>query len=737
MKNRHSLRSGILFLILLFPVSFVFGSNQGIQGVVYDATTQIPLVNANILIEGTQTGTVSDQRGQFRLALPEAGNYQIKVTMMGFQTISRQISVAADRWIQLQFAMKTTVLEMDAVSVIGKKYRNVVETPKVESPALELATTTVTQREIKRQGAKTLIDAMKYVPAGLTETRGRKVKQFFSVRGQIYPYPEYALNGAWQREFHEFPYFFTAADIEKIEIIRSSAALMTGLSGMAGVINVVTKEYEQPETAEEIEYGTFGTYRAHISHGARVGKWGYASGVGFQHTDGPENKHAAEEMANFYGNLRWQPTRQLGIRMNLFHLKGRQELAFAEPPATKRFQTERTAYDPVVATMSDLKIHYQPSAKYSTELLTYYSDHQPFTTLEDAKTFAVTRTSEREFEWGINLIQSLSLLPNNVLRIGGLYNHWLAPNGKRFYVGRRCDLETYSLVVVDEHQLGRLNLDAGVRWTRTYINEYGAFSIEGSAAGFGKVPAITETWEPSTFQGNFGLNYDLSYAWSLQINLAAGQIVPRKGTLDDNLQTPKNEMRIKLDVGARAIAEGLGQVALVCFLSKQNDAIVLSGKTAEVSGRILELYLNRNQDQFGVEFEMRSARLWNMLDGFLNFTAMSNRAEVAGAMERNRQIPQYIGNAGFYFQRHQLDFAGFAKYTSAFENTRFAAPDATDIVRPQPLGDFITFDLNAGWSFGNTRFYIEAQNLTDKKFSTVVGYPDFGQRLTVGIRRVL
>jgi len=171
--------------------------------------------------------------------------------------------------------------------------------------------------------------------------------------------------------------------------------------------------------------------------------------------------------------------------------------------------------------------------------------------------------------------------------------------------------------------------------------------------------------------------------------------------------------------------------------NKQNDAIVLSGKTAEVSGRILELYLNRNQDQFGVELELRSARLWNLLDGFLNFTAMSNRAEVAGAMERNRQIPQYIGNAGFYFQRRQFDFAGFAKYTSAFENTRFAAPDATDIVRPQPLGDFVTFDLNAGWSFGNTRVYFEAQNLTDEKFSTVVGYPDFGRRLTLGIRRVL
>ena len=117
----------------------------------------------------------------------------------------------------------------------------------------------------RRQGAKTVIDALKYIPGALIETRGRKVKQFVSIRGQRYPYPEYAVNGTWQREFLETPYFFSTADIERIEVIRSSAALLTGINGMAGVINIITKEYEKSETTREIEYGTFGTYRAHIS----------------------------------------------------------------------------------------------------------------------------------------------------------------------------------------------------------------------------------------------------------------------------------------------------------------------------------------------------------------------------------------------------------------------------------------------------------------------------------------
>jgi outer membrane receptor protein involved in Fe transport len=118
---------------------------------------------------------------------------------------------------------------------------------------------------------------MSYIPGGLTETRGRQVKQFFSVRGQKYPYPDYALNGIWQQEFEELPYFISASDIEKIEVVRSSAALLTGLSGIEGLINITTREYTSPETTLELEYGSFNS-----SHSSSGGKIGFsAAGAGY------------------------------------------------------------------------------------------------------------------------------------------------------------------------------------------------------------------------------------------------------------------------------------------------------------------------------------------------------------------------------------------------------------------------------------------------------------------------
>ncbi len=622
---------------------------------------------------------------------------------------------------------------MEPIEVTGKRWRYPAMELASESPGLEPSITILGRKEIEDQGAKTVIDALEYVPGALVETRGRKVKQFFSVRGQKYPYPEYAVNGSWQREFHETPYFFSSEDIERIEVIRSSAALLTGLSGLAGVVNIVTKQYEEPETSWKVEYGTFDTYRAHLSHGATVGSISYATGLGFHHTDGPEGKNAAEGMMNFYGSTHWQPTGELSIRANLFHIYGKRELRRAVPPADIRFQETFEKYDPFQETFLNVKSKYQNGDTSSTELLLYYTERDNSFVAGDGSTHETTR--EWDYEWGVNLIQSIAVKENNVLRIGGLYNHWIAPNGKRFYTGKRCDLETFSAVIVDQHHFGRLSLDAGLRWAKTYINDYGAFSIEGSPRGFNNVEALTDEWEPSIFNGNLGAAYYFTRGFSAHFNLAAGHIQPRRGTLDVNLEEPENEMRIKLDVGLRGIYEKYGRASVTGFFTRRKNGIVLSGKTQEVGGLLAELYTNRDQDQVGVEFEAHSNRMFEMGGVFFNATAMVSRVESGGKMARDREHPRFISSGGIYVSRAGLDCNIFGKHVSSYENERFAAGGEA-----QPLGDFLVLNAVVDWSFGaklGTKLRLEIINLTDRKFSTVVGYPDFGRRLIFSVRQTL
>ena len=736
----------LIFLLLVLGPKIIIGDeiyayalNQsqkfGIKGSVLDAITGNALINANISVEGTNIGTTSKAAGEFLLDNLSAGKYKLKVTMMGYAPAVKTITVN-DSTTNLVFKLYPTVIKLNSVTVIGEKYRNPIENPKVESPGLDLATSTVTQREIRKQGAKTLIDAIQHVPGAIVESRGRKVKQFFSIRGQKYPYPDYAVDGAWQREFHEMPYFFSSADIAKIEVIRSSAALLTGQTSLAGVVNIIPRQYDKNETSWNIEAGSFGTNYAHLSHGSNLGRLNYAFGAGFQQTDGPKNKYAAEKISNIYTSLNWKPLANLTVNLNLFHLHGKREMAQAEPPASLNLQMALESFDPISFTLLNLKTFYKPGDRASTEFLFSYAHRTPVFVSEDHISHEVTRTSERDYETGLSFIQSISFLKNNTLRVGGFFNHWIAPNGKRFYVGRRCDLTTYSAVIVDEHKLGSLYIDAGLKWARTYMNEYGAFNIEGSAKGFGKVDPIQNEWEPSIFQENIGLAYHLNSSFTLNLNLASGEIQPQRGTLDVNLKEPETEHRYKLDIGIRTTWYEIGQLSMTGFLTKQKNAIILSGQTQTVNDRVMELYLNRDQDQYGIEMEARFNRLFNLAEAFMNFTYMFSRAEVAGQMEKNRDLPHIIGNAGIYSQWKKFDLNILGKYVSSFESVRFVSP--TNSTPPSKLGNFFVADLTMGWSLGMksiTRVYLEIFNLTDKKYSTVVGYPDFGRRYIFGIRQ--
>jgi outer membrane cobalamin receptor len=319
-----------------------------------------------------------------------------------------------------------------------------------------------------------------------------------------------------------------------------------------------------------------------------------------------------------------------------------------------------------------------------------------------------------------------------VLRVGANYNHWVAPYGKRFYVGRRTDLETASFSIVDEHSFGRLLLDGGFRYQRTYINEYGAFNIDGSGGAFRNVDPIMDTWDSPQISGSIGATFNFTDRIAFRGNFLTGAIEPRSGTLTIDLQEPETEHRTMLDAGIQTSHEHYGDFSIVAFYIRQSDAIVLTGETEDLNGRILELYTNRDQDTTGLEFEYRSRPLYEKIKLLFNLTAMNPRARNdEGSMTRDIEKPRVILGMGIEGVQWNFDYNFFWKFVSGYESSRFASSY-------QPLGDYNTFDLTVGHPLGsyeNTRIYLELTNLTDNNYSTVVGYPDYGLTFQVGIRQ--
>ncbi len=297
------IKIAFLLIGILLNLSNIIAQESGnkISGIVKDASTLSALENVNIVIVENSRGNMTNQLGEFSISGIPEGSFTIKASMTGYNTERKRITVKSDKSIEVDFYLNPQTYQINSVNIVApKEYRSLLKEPYTEPFSILPTIRTITNDEIQKQVAHNVIDAINYVPSGFIETRGRQVKNFFSVRGQKYPYPDYAINGIWQQEFEELPYFFSTSDIESIEIIRSSAALLTGLSGIAGLINIKTREYSQSETNLELEYGSFNSIHTHFSNGNKIGRFGYAMGIGYDKTDGPDGKHAKEEMLNFY-----------------------------------------------------------------------------------------------------------------------------------------------------------------------------------------------------------------------------------------------------------------------------------------------------------------------------------------------------------------------------------------------------------------------------------------------------
>jgi hypothetical protein len=61
-----------------------------IQGVVMDVATQRPLIGAQVFIQGTQIGTITNQQGRYTLRNVPVGTHTLGVELIGFSPYTRQ-----------------------------------------------------------------------------------------------------------------------------------------------------------------------------------------------------------------------------------------------------------------------------------------------------------------------------------------------------------------------------------------------------------------------------------------------------------------------------------------------------------------------------------------------------------------------------------------------------------------------------------------------------------------------
>jgi len=113
----------MVWLVFLFCQESTFAGIVGkIVGKVTDVETGAPLIGANILLIGTVQGAITDLNGDYFIINISPGVYTTKASMMGFVTTNKtDVSVSADRSVTVDFALKPTAIEGEAVTVVATR----------------------------------------------------------------------------------------------------------------------------------------------------------------------------------------------------------------------------------------------------------------------------------------------------------------------------------------------------------------------------------------------------------------------------------------------------------------------------------------------------------------------------------------------------------------------------------------------------------------------------------------
>jgi len=90
-----------------------------VTGTVVDATNRQALSGAQVSIEGTQRGGLSDARGRFLILQVPTGPQTVRVTYIGYGTQTQEVSITAGQATVIEFELQISAVTLDEVVVTG------------------------------------------------------------------------------------------------------------------------------------------------------------------------------------------------------------------------------------------------------------------------------------------------------------------------------------------------------------------------------------------------------------------------------------------------------------------------------------------------------------------------------------------------------------------------------------------------------------------------------------------
>ena len=230
MKSRNLIA---MMMTLLTPM-MLFA--QSVTGTVTSEAGD-PLANANIVVVGTEMGTVSNDMGEFSLDL-SAGNYTITATVIGFKPQSQLVQInEGDTDLMMAFVLNLNVIELSDVEVLASRADE--KTP--------VAYSMVTKEDMEvRLGSQDIPMVLNTTPSVYaTQQGGGAGDARINVRGFNQRNVAVMINGVPQNDMENGWVYWSNWDgvgdaTSSIQMQRGLSAVNLATPSIGGTMNIIT-----------------------------------------------------------------------------------------------------------------------------------------------------------------------------------------------------------------------------------------------------------------------------------------------------------------------------------------------------------------------------------------------------------------------------------------------------------------------------------------------------------------
>ncbi|MET0636506.1 MAG: TonB-dependent receptor [Chitinophagaceae bacterium] len=230
----------LLLLSLIISVS-VFSQQGTVEGMVTTKDGH-PASMVNITIEQLKKGTVSGEDGKFIFRKLPAGTYTLVASHAGLSTVSQSVTIKGEESFQVNISLAETAGQLEEVIVSSRHTLNVkpVTAGKVAIDPFDLpqAVTIINASQMRDQQAQRLSDVIKNVNGVYLSGARAGTQETFSARGYGLGSNNLFRNGS-RVNSGAFP---EMSSLERVEVLKGSAAILYGNVAPGGIVNMVTKQ---------------------------------------------------------------------------------------------------------------------------------------------------------------------------------------------------------------------------------------------------------------------------------------------------------------------------------------------------------------------------------------------------------------------------------------------------------------------------------------------------------------